>query len=103
MEHKHVIYHLKHLIWKLRIYKLFREIFKFRDFKKAFLNFAKSVIAHILAILKHFTKQTIYSDSPDHVKWFCQIFQMTLLVGILIKLLKLVNRVQSSFLIYERL
>ena len=31
------------------------------------MNFAKSVIVHIFAIFKYFGKQTIYSDSPDHV------------------------------------
>ena len=30
---------LKHAIWRLRIYNLFREIFKFRDCKKAFFEF----------------------------------------------------------------
>ena len=40
---------------------------KFRDVKKAFMNFAKSIIAHIFAIFKYFPKQTIYSNSPDHV------------------------------------
>ena len=52
---------LKHVNWRLRIYNLFCEIFKFRDFKKAVLNFAKSIIAHIFAIY------TVYSDSSDHV------------------------------------
>ena len=58
---------LKHVIWRLQIYNLFREIFKFRDFKKAFMNFTKSIIVHIFAIFQYFAKQTIYSDSPDHV------------------------------------
>ena len=31
------------------------------------MNLAKSVIAHILAIFEYFAKQTVYSDSPDHV------------------------------------
>ena len=61
----HII--LKHVIWKLRIYNLFREIFKFRDFKKAFMNFAKSIIVHIFAIFEYFAKRTIYSDFPNHV------------------------------------
>ena len=52
---------LKHAIWRLRMYDLFREIFKFPDFKKAFLSFVKSIIAHT------FAKQPTYSDSPDHV------------------------------------
>ena len=58
---------LKHVIWRLRVYNLFREIFKFHGFKKAFVNFAKFIIAHIFAIFKYFAKQTIYSDSPDRV------------------------------------
>ena len=58
---------LQHVIWRLRIYNLFREIVKFRDFKKVLLNFAKSTIAHIFAIIEYFAKQTIYSDSPDRV------------------------------------
>ena len=53
---------LKHVIWRLRIYNLFRKIFKFRDFKRVFMNLAKSVIAHIFDIFKY-----LYSDSPDHV------------------------------------
>ena len=58
---------LKHVMWGLKIYDLFRKIFKFRGFKKAFMNFAKFIIAHIFAIFKYFVKQTMYSDSPDHV------------------------------------
>ena len=58
---------LEHVIWRLRIYNVFPEIFKCCDFKKDFLNLAKSIIAHIFAIFKYFAKQTIYSDSPDHV------------------------------------
>ena len=55
------------MIWRLRIYNLFHEILKFPGFKKAFMNFAKFIIAHTLAIFKYFTKQTRYSDSPDQV------------------------------------
>ena len=58
---------LKHVIWRLQIYNLFHEIFEFCDFKRAFLNFTKSIIAYIFAIFKYFAKQTIYSDSPAHV------------------------------------
>ena len=61
----HII--LKHVIWRLRIHNLFREIFKFRGFKKALMNFAKFIMAHIFATFKYFAKQTIYSDFPDHV------------------------------------
>ena len=53
---------LKHVAWRLRIHNLFREIFKFSDFKKAFMKFAKSIIAHIFAIFEYFAKQAIYSD-----------------------------------------
>ena len=42
------------MIWRLGIYKLFREIFKFRDFKKAFMNLMKSIFAHTFAIFKYF-------------------------------------------------
>ena len=58
---------LMHVIWRLRIYNLFREKFKFRDFKKAFMNFAKSIIAHNFMIFEYFAKQPIYCDCPDHV------------------------------------
>ena len=49
------------------MYNLFREIFKFRDSKKAFMNFAKSIIAQSFVIFKYFSTQTIYSVSPGHV------------------------------------
>ena len=52
---------LKHVFWRLQIYNLFR------DFKNALMNLVKSIIAHIFAIFEYFAKQTIYSDSPDHV------------------------------------
>ena len=52
---------LKCIICILRIYNLFRDIFKFRGFKKAFMNFAEFIIAHILAIFKYFARETIYT------------------------------------------
>ena len=58
---------LKHVIWRFQIYNLFREIFKFRGFTKAFTNFAKYIIAFIFAKFKYFAKQIIYLESPDHV------------------------------------
>ena len=58
---------IKHVIWRLRIYNLFRKIFKFRNFKKPFMNFPKFIIAHIFAIFGYFVKQTTYYDSPDHM------------------------------------
>ena len=57
---------LKHVIWRLRIFNLFCEIFRFRDFKKAFINFTKSIIVNVFEIFKYFMKHTTYSDSPDH-------------------------------------
>ena len=64
MEDKHVIYHFKARDLEItNIYILVRKIFKSRDFKKALMNFAKSIIAHIFAIVE----QTISSDSPDRV------------------------------------
>ena len=42
---------------------LFREIFKFRDLKKAFRNSSKSIISHIFVVFEYFAKRTIYSDS----------------------------------------
>ena len=35
---------------------LFREIFKSRGFKEAFMNFAETIIAYIVAIFKYFAK-----------------------------------------------
>ena len=58
---------LKHVSWRLRKYHLFREIFKFHDSKKAFMNSSKSITIHIFAIFGYFSEQIIYSDSPDHV------------------------------------
>ena len=52
---------------RLRIYKLFCETVEFRGFKKALRNFAKFMIIHIFTIFNYFARQTIYSDSPDHV------------------------------------
>ena len=58
---------LKHLIWRLRIYNLFREIVKFCDLKGAFMNFVESIIAYIFAIHRYSAKQAIYSDFPDQL------------------------------------
>ena len=41
------------MIWRFQIYNLFREKFKFRDFTKAFTNFAKYIIAFIFAKFKY--------------------------------------------------
>ena len=37
------------MVWRVRKYNYFREIFKFSDFMSTLRNFAKSVFAHILA------------------------------------------------------
>ena len=79
MENKHIIYHFKAcdleimniynlfiLFYFIILYKIY-VIFKFCDFKKAFMHLARSIIAHIFAIFEYFAKQTVYSDSPDHV------------------------------------
>ena len=58
LEHKHIIY--QRVIWRFKIYNLFREKFKFRGFMKAFTNFAKFVIAFIFAKFKYSAKQIIY-------------------------------------------
>ena len=52
------------MIWRFEIYNLFREKFKFRGFTKAFKNFAKYIIAFIVANFKYFAKQIIY------LKWY---------------------------------
>ena len=57
---------LKRVIWGFEIYNLFREKFKFRGFTKAFKNFAKYIIAFIVAKFKYFAKQIIYLESRDH-------------------------------------
>ena len=44
----------------------FAKKFKFRDFIKAFKNFAKYIIAFIFAKFKYLAKQVIYLESPDH-------------------------------------
>ena len=58
---------LKHVTGRFQIYNLFREIFKFRGFTQAFLNFTKFIIAYIFEKFKYFAKQIIYLESPDRV------------------------------------
>ena len=58
---------LKHVVWRFRIYKYFREILKSRDFMNTLRNFAKSVFVYIFAKFENFAKVIIYSKSPDHV------------------------------------
>ena len=57
---------LKRVIWRFQIYNLFLKKCKFRDFTKAFKNFAKYIIAFIFAKFKYFAKQIIYLESPVH-------------------------------------
>ena len=57
---------LKRVIWRVQIYNLFREIFKFRE------NKSNNVFREILkcfrktAKFEFFAKQIIYLESPDH-------------------------------------
>ena len=57
---------LKHVIWRFQIYKLFREICKFREdksnnvFRKILKCFRKT------AKFEFFAKQIIYLESRDH-------------------------------------
>ena len=58
---------LKHVVWRLRIYNYFREMFKFREnmSKNRFCEISLSV--HKIAKFEYFVKVIIYSKSPDHV------------------------------------
>ena len=58
---------LNHVVWRLRMWNNFHEIFKFRDFMNTLRNFSKSVFAHIFVKFKYFGKQFILAESPDHV------------------------------------
>ena len=67
LEHKNILYIiLKQEIWRIQIYNLLREKFRFLSFMKAFKNFAKYIIAFIFTKFKYFAKQIIYLESPDH-------------------------------------
>ena len=68
LKYEHIIYIiLKHVIWRFRWYKLFREVFKFRDnaSKNRFREISLNV--HKIAKFKYFTKVITYSKSPDYV------------------------------------
>ena len=58
---------LNHVVWRLRIYNYFLEIFKFREnmSKNRFREISLSV--HKIAKFEYFAKVIIYSKSPDHV------------------------------------
>ena len=62
---------LKQVIWKLRIYNLFRYI------KKAFMNFAKSIIVYIFTIFEHFVKQTKLYILILQITYFKMIYNMS--------------------------
>ena len=47
---------LMHVVWRVRLYNYFREIFKFRNFMNTLRNFAKSVFAHMFAKFKYLSK-----------------------------------------------
>ena len=46
--------------WIIREYSLFREVFRFHNSDEAVMNFAKYIVAHILAKLKYFAKRTLF-------------------------------------------
>ena len=52
---------LKYVIWRFPIYSFFRENMDTLN------NAAKSIVPHIFAKFKYVARQTIYSESPDHV------------------------------------
>ena len=58
---------LKHVIWRFRICNYFHEMFKLRDFIDTLNNFSKSVFIRILEKFKYLAKQSILTESPDHV------------------------------------
>ena len=47
-------------------YNLFHEILRFHSSKEAVMNFAKYIAAYILAKLKYFESQIIFSNSLAH-------------------------------------
>ena len=64
----HLLYiALKPVIWIFLICNYFCEISKFRYFMNTLRNFAKSVFAHLFSKFKYFAKQSILTESPDHV------------------------------------
>ena len=67
LEHKHIIYHLKQVIWRFQIYNLIREKFKLREDKSndAFREILKCF--RKTAKFEFFAKQIIYLESPDHL------------------------------------
>ena len=77
LKYEHIIYsfNLKHVIWRFLICNYFCEIFRFRDFMNTSRNFAKSVFAHIFVKFKYFEKQSILTESPDHVLYICSYFK----------------------------
>ena len=58
---------LKHVVWRVRIYNYFREIFKFREnmCKNRFREISLSV--RKIAKFEYFANVIMYSKSPDHV------------------------------------
>ena len=69
---------LKRVIWRLKIYNLFREIFKFREDKSnnEFHQILKCF--HKTPKFEFFAKQIIYFESPMALRWlipFKKIFQ----------------------------
>ena len=58
---------LKHVIRRFRICNYFCELFKFHNFMKVLMIFAKYIIDHKIAKFKYFAKVLTYSKSLDHV------------------------------------
>ena len=61
MKQKHVIYH-----FTARDLEIMNICFAKYSNLEAFMNFVKSVIAHIFAVFEYFAEQIIYFDFPDH-------------------------------------
>ena len=66
---------LKHVIWILRIYNLFREIFEFRDFKKAFMNF-RNLLLLIFSPYVNISRNKLYVLIL-HITFFKMIYNIS--------------------------
>ena len=89
LKYEHIMYIiLKHVVWRLRIYNYFREIFKFRDFMNTLRNFAKSVLL-IMNILFLTTLPTLKACNSPYMqyyfKWFSVLHSSKVKFSFLIK------------------
>ena len=57
--------------WRIREYNLFLEIFRFHNSKKVDMNFAKYIVAHILAKFKY----SICNSSGNNLQLFSEIIR----------------------------